>query len=125
MESCRAYCELLRLDDVVLLYGLKHSLEARGIAAEVWRGEWGGWRSARGGPSRLMVPRSDVVYARWVAAANGLKGRREEDGAGAGTSAGTAHHARSCGKRLNSPSLGSRPSSYETPERCSTAHGRL
>ena len=41
MESPRAYCELLRLDDVVLLYGLKRSLEARGVAAEVWREERG------------------------------------------------------------------------------------
>jgi hypothetical protein len=90
MESPRAYCELLRLDDVVRLYGLKHSLEARGVAAEVWRTEWCGWRSARGGALRLMVPRDDVVYARWAAAASGLDGLRGDEGAGDEASAGAS-----------------------------------
>jgi hypothetical protein len=90
MESPREFCELLRLDDVVRLYGLRRALEARDIAAEVWREEWGGWRSARGGASRLMVPRHDVVYARWVAAASGLDDWQRGDGAGAETSAGVS-----------------------------------
>jgi hypothetical protein len=96
MESPRAYCEILRLDDVVRLYYLKRSLEARGVAAEVWCEDWGGWRSARSSASRLMVPRHDVVYARWVVAASGLDGWRGEEGAGTEASWAGASSVSSC-----------------------------
>ena len=65
-------CELHRLDDYEVLSDVALLLEARGIDADVWPE-----KARRSVPwasrsSRLMVRCSDLVYARWVAAAAGL-----------------------------------------------------
>ena len=66
-------CELVRLNNLGRLYGVKHALEAHGIAAEIWRDGMGGKRFAGGSAKpRLMIGQRDLVYARWVACAAGL-----------------------------------------------------
>ena len=87
METPRKICELHRLDDLKLLYGVELALQARGIETDVW-GEPGGLYSGRGsGKSRLMVPCKDLVYARWVAYAAGLDTWPEEPGTDEGGAA--------------------------------------
>lgn len=67
-------CELVRLTRLDQLYALRHTLERRGVFAEIWRDDIGGLRRplAGLGYSRLMVWERDVVYARRVAATFGL-----------------------------------------------------
>jgi hypothetical protein len=67
-------CEVIRLQGLERLYGLKHALERRGVAAEVWHDGSGGLRRSTAGPTylRLMVWERDVVYARWVLSSAGL-----------------------------------------------------
>lgn len=81
-------CELVRLNNLGRLYGVKHALEAHGISAEIFRDCIGGKRYAAGsGKPRLMIPQRDLVYARWVAHAAGLDTWPDEPGESEGREA--------------------------------------
>lgn len=66
-EAAWALSELVCLDDLDLLYRVKHALEARGLDTLVL-GDPSSWDFYRK-PTRprLLVRRRDLVYARWIA----------------------------------------------------------
>jgi len=73
-EAAWSLSELVCLDDLELLYRVKHALEARGLDALVSGdpSSWSFYRRRRRTRPRLLVRRCDLAYARWVADAVGV-----------------------------------------------------
>jgi hypothetical protein len=72
MDGPNQFCELHRLDDASVLADVARALEVHGIDADVWPEHGNGLMPWAGRTWRLMVRCRDVVYARWIAAAEGM-----------------------------------------------------